>query len=154
MIRRPPRSTLFPYTTLFRSLFMREGTLLARPFDVKRLAFTGQELPVAEHVNMDPANEIGAFAVSEEGTLIYRKKAGDGGDRELVWFNRDGKAAEVVGSPLQSTGSNVFSLSRDGRLVAFSAAFQGTPGADIWIEDIQRSVRPRVTTDPATDHNP
>src|SRR2546429_9844559 len=27
MIRRPPRSTLFPYTTLFRSLFV--GTLLA-----------------------------------------------------------------------------------------------------------------------------
>src|SRR5438132_10048214 len=25
MIRRPPRSTLFPYTTLFRSLFPREG---------------------------------------------------------------------------------------------------------------------------------
>src|SRR2546430_8660606 len=24
MIRRPPRSTLFPYTTLFRSLFSRE----------------------------------------------------------------------------------------------------------------------------------
>src|SRR3712207_7283306 len=24
MIRRPPRSTLFPYTTLFRSAFMRE----------------------------------------------------------------------------------------------------------------------------------
>src|SRR5260221_11277664 len=25
MIRRPPRSTLFPYTTLFRSLFMRRN---------------------------------------------------------------------------------------------------------------------------------
>src|SRR3989441_8883852 len=25
MIRRPPRSTLFPYTTLFRSLGLREG---------------------------------------------------------------------------------------------------------------------------------
>src|SRR2546427_6874106 len=25
MIRRPPRSTLFPYTTLFRSLFALEG---------------------------------------------------------------------------------------------------------------------------------
>src|SRR5260221_5022196 len=25
MIRRPPRSTLFPYTTLFRSLHRREG---------------------------------------------------------------------------------------------------------------------------------
>src|SRR2546430_12123338 len=26
MIRRPPRSTLFPYTTLFRSLFLAAGT--------------------------------------------------------------------------------------------------------------------------------
>src|SRR3712207_8455946 len=32
MIRRPPRSTLFPYTTLFRSMAMAEaGTLLAAP---------------------------------------------------------------------------------------------------------------------------
>src|SRR2546422_5535690 len=38
MIRRPPRSTLFPYTTLFRSLFARErlrhipvGALLLSP---------------------------------------------------------------------------------------------------------------------------
>src|SRR2546427_6320874 len=30
MIRRPPRSTLFPYTTLFRSLL---GNLLAHVFD-------------------------------------------------------------------------------------------------------------------------
>src|SRR5256885_11048740 len=28
MIRRPPRSTLFPYTTLFRSRLMREDNLL------------------------------------------------------------------------------------------------------------------------------
>src|SRR5260370_5195194 len=27
MIRRPPRSTLFPYTTLFRSVFDVDGTL-------------------------------------------------------------------------------------------------------------------------------
>src|SRR3712207_7930415 len=29
MIRRPPRSTLFPYTTLFRSLFLRRAADLA-----------------------------------------------------------------------------------------------------------------------------
>src|SRR2546425_5888859 len=28
MIRRPPRSTLFPYTTLFRSLFFKDETLM------------------------------------------------------------------------------------------------------------------------------
>src|SRR2546427_2891520 len=32
MIRRPPRSTLFPYTTLFRS---REGEKCARPRDAE-----------------------------------------------------------------------------------------------------------------------
>src|SRR5258708_33138918 len=30
MIRRPPRSTLFPYTTLFRSLDRSSGTIHAR----------------------------------------------------------------------------------------------------------------------------
>src|SRR3989338_9873137 len=29
MIRRPPRSTLFPYTTLFRSDYLRTGTFVA-----------------------------------------------------------------------------------------------------------------------------
>src|SRR2546421_8274685 len=32
MIRRPPRSTLFPYTTLFRSLVRRSSRLLGKPF--------------------------------------------------------------------------------------------------------------------------
>src|SRR2546430_7580829 len=34
MIRRPPRSTLFPYTTLFRSRFWRDAAVTAscRPF--------------------------------------------------------------------------------------------------------------------------
>src|SRR3712207_7261761 len=34
MIRRPPRSTLFPYTTLFRSLLERLGGLSAELEDV------------------------------------------------------------------------------------------------------------------------
>src|SRR5690242_21848839 len=37
MIRRPPRSTLFPYTTLFRSLEEIEAVLSAHP-DVKQAA--------------------------------------------------------------------------------------------------------------------
>src|SRR3712207_8119930 len=39
MIRRPPRSTLFPYTTLFRSLWgalLYGGRVVVVPFDVSR----------------------------------------------------------------------------------------------------------------------
>src|SRR5258707_10181277 len=37
MIRRPPRSTLFPYTTLFRSAVSFEDIATPRRWDVRRL---------------------------------------------------------------------------------------------------------------------
>src|SRR2546426_12499183 len=36
MIRRPPRSTLFPYTTLFRSLLPARAGEIARPYVANR----------------------------------------------------------------------------------------------------------------------
>src|SRR6266480_6533128 len=42
MIRRPPRSTLFPYTTLFRSSPLRQEVL---PHVVRRELRVGAELP-------------------------------------------------------------------------------------------------------------
>src|SRR6266496_6134544 len=41
MIRRPPRSTLFPYTTLFRFLAMQSGCLVARCRPVPGLVGAG-----------------------------------------------------------------------------------------------------------------
>src|SRR5947209_12320103 len=35
MIRRPPRSTLFPYTTLFRSLLLARGVRILDQLDVE-----------------------------------------------------------------------------------------------------------------------
>src|SRR2546430_13380571 len=37
MIRRPPRSTLFPYTTLFRSSVAMNAQLLSRNLETQRL---------------------------------------------------------------------------------------------------------------------
>src|SRR2546430_9975784 len=37
MIRRPPRSTLFPYTTLFRSLLQHQRAAARRGWDVRPL---------------------------------------------------------------------------------------------------------------------
>src|ERR1035438_10779475 len=44
MIRRPPRSTLFPYTTLFRSTLSRHETVAVHIWD-----FGGQEMMHATH---------------------------------------------------------------------------------------------------------
>src|SRR2546429_1844507 len=56
MIRRPPRSTLFPYTTLFRSLGAFQIGALAR---VHPYFFTlGDELG---HLDRHPVRELGGF---------------------------------------------------------------------------------------------
>src|SRR6266498_5914666 len=48
MIRRPPRSTLFPYTTLFRS---------ARP-GAEAVAVAADQLPVVPHAAARPARPV------------------------------------------------------------------------------------------------
>src|SRR5690349_21996128 len=62
MIRRPPRSTLFPYTTLFRS--MRIAKALADPNRARALlALEGRELCVCQIVEL-----FGLAPRSEEHT--------------------------------------------------------------------------------------
>src|SRR5688572_31711286 len=50
MIRRPPRSTLFPYTTLFRSGVRVIRTEIFEPYDIYR-KLTGKPKGVAIDVN-------------------------------------------------------------------------------------------------------
>src|SRR3712207_8414878 len=53
MIRRPPRSTLFPYTTLFRSAGLPEtwdtGTLEGRTTLANEDGFTGSAIGIGEY---------------------------------------------------------------------------------------------------------
>src|SRR3712207_8537975 len=72
MIRRPPRSTLFPYTTLFRSLLVAEAVVA-----VLDLVVAGGAPPQAHdlvhrrHVlgaDLDAGEAVGAVVRSEEHT--------------------------------------------------------------------------------------
>src|SRR3712207_8004097 len=51
MIRRPPRSTLFPYTTLFRSAPLTRGGLLRCP-TVERAALGADSAPTWRRPNL------------------------------------------------------------------------------------------------------
>src|SRR2546422_4479533 len=73
MIRRPPRSTLFPYTTLFRSAVLSSQTLSRECLNLHRV---GAALPrrsaVQQHrrhqVRTLPPSLTGRFSRSEEHT--------------------------------------------------------------------------------------
>src|SRR3712207_8874904 len=70
MIRRPPRSTLFPYTTLFRSLVVPEGG----------------ELPPEEELEAEEAEEAepvdAAGATEEDGAAAWEAEAEAAGRSE------------------------------------------------------------------------
>src|SRR2546429_608128 len=71
MIRRPPRSTLFPYTTLFRSVITPKITSPIRQFLVQRGSRVrqGQMLAILENKDLAAAAEQskGEFAQAEAG---------------------------------------------------------------------------------------
>src|SRR3712207_6977538 len=75
MIRRPPRSTLFPYTTLFRSqrnlLWDAHRRVLVRHDDLDATALHGGHEPVG--IGLDDG----------EGAVV----AGDDGDRKSTRLN-------------------------------------------------------------------
>src|SRR3712207_6907513 len=64
MIRRPPRSTLFPYTTLFRSDELRafDGFEQARNRYFERLPKPDRELRAAVHRHSKPDDHIVAWS--------------------------------------------------------------------------------------------
>src|SRR3712207_8444921 len=80
MIRRPPRSTLFPYTTLFRSvaLFWDADALLTAPVDLVRstgtTTFTGALRSLAER-SINPLVEGDRLQADRKSTRLNSSHA-------------------------------------------------------------------------------
>src|SRR3712207_8496257 len=86
MIRRPPRSTLFPYTTLFRSTRFRDGGVRVSP-------------ELTEHA----ADMLGDAQMNEAGRRGALKARLSASEREGDQLRRGGRArSEEHTSELQS----------------------------------------------------
>src|SRR2546428_6578601 len=80
MIRRPPRSTLFPYTTLFRSLVQKNSDILE--FFRKTIAFTkkhsilqNRKFFLGRDLNNDDVDRGRTFGRSEEHTSELQSRS-------------------------------------------------------------------------------
>jgi len=119
-------------------LFLRLNTLMAQPFDAKRLELTGEAFPVADPVQEDEGRMHGVFSASENGVLTYVEGA-SGGGWQLIWVDRSGKKlGEVPGADAYADAQ----ISPDGKRLAFTLRSSGN---DIWIYDIARGVKTRLT---------
>jgi Tol biopolymer transport system component len=114
-----------------RLLFLREGTLMAQPFDARRLALAGEPVPVAERVGS--FRDGGYFSASANDVLVYRTADTD---FQLTWFDRQGA---VSGRASEPGGFRSVALSPDGaRAVASRTNPLDTTQADLWLFDFSR----------------
>ena len=116
------------------------GTLMALPFDPRRLEVLGGPAPVAEGVQVGPTSRAGKLAVSRSGAITFA--TGAVGSYTLVEVTREGTERDL-GAPARFYGTP--RLSPDGRRIALSINEVGS--SDNWIFDRVAKTLTRVTFD-------
>ena len=143
-------STHVEYTALGYLFYVREGSLVAQPFDVTRLEVTGDAMVIAEDVRANGVIGQSAFTLSASGVLVYRTIFNP--PRTLSWYDRNGHVLKSV-----EDSPSVYvkpALAADNHSVV--TCIQDRPGApcDLWRVDLDRGARSRMTSDPANDSFP
>ncbi len=128
-------------------LFARETTVMAQPFDAARLQLSGEPFPVTEQVIFTGQYSYSNFSISETGTMAFC--SGSISNRQLVWFDREGKSLGSVGPPGEY---NDIVLSPDEKRLATQRIVNGN--SDIWLMDLARRLPSRFTFDAATEDDP
>ena len=145
----PAKSTI-AYALPGVLLYLREGTLMAQPFDANATRVAGDPIPVAERIRYFPQTSSALFSVSANGLLIYQPESASALS-ELRWLDRTGKELGTLGTPGDQANPRI---SPDGKRVALDIIDHQTGNMDIWIYDVSGGVATRVTSDPAIDAAP
>ena len=129
-------------------LFNRQESLMARPFDAANLEFKGDPFPVAERLGAIAVLPGVAYAISENGVLVYR--GGGRNEAQLTWFNREGRRLGTVG---ERGEYRQFVLSPDDKRVALERYDPKTNTRDLWLLDLATGIFSRFTSDPSNDQD-
>ena len=120
-------------------VFVRNGNLMAQPFDADHLRLNGQAVPIAEHVLYNPDRYTGAYSLSDNGLLVFLSRSSVV-KSQLTWFEIDGRKLETVGEPAAILS---ISISPDGKRAL--AQVQGNPADSLWMYDLNRGITRRFT---------
>jgi serine/threonine-protein kinase len=119
-------------------VYAQNGTLMAVPFNSKRLELAGSPAPVADGVR---ESTMGAaqYALSASGTLVYVAGGVAGSLSRLAWVDRAGKE-QLLAAPAH--GYSNPRLSPDGLRIAVTI-FE--PAPDVWTYDMARDALSHAT---------
>ena len=131
-------------------VFARDDTLMAQPFDLEARQLKGDAVSAgrARHQRGKPLR----------GCIGRRRTARWCTDRpalepapQLTWFDRTGHVLGTLGDAAPYAS---LALSPDERRVAVALGTGNPENVDIWLIDVARNVRSRLTVDPGRDVSP
>ncbi|HYX68534.1 MAG TPA: protein kinase [Terriglobales bacterium] len=123
-------------------LFVREGTLMAQPFNPARGTLSGEPQPIGEQVQYDPQFNFAVFSASKGGEVAYQAGAVDVGTK-LILIDRTGKESLLDQEPAMIES---IALEPSGSRMALSIRDAGTRG-DIWLYQLAEKQKTRLTFD-------
>jgi Tol biopolymer transport system component len=139
-------------------LYLREGSLLAQPFDMSRLQPSGEPVPIASRIQRWAVTGSSAFSVSDNGVLAYQ--AGEASAR-LCWLDRRGVERATFGpegnyfDPFKNRlGASPPRISPDGRRFVYSVTDARRGTSDLWTQEIEGGRQTRLTNDFDEDLSP
>ncbi len=146
------RGGSFPRFATGRIYWSRSGRLLAAAFDPRR-GSVGEPESAQDGVSWYPINGAAQAALSAGGSLAYVPGSAPWRPlRRLRWVARSG-TIEPQAEPLAEARLYYDpALSADGRRLAVAIAEAGN--SDLWIYDLERRTRSRLTDSPGEDQGP
>jgi eukaryotic-like serine/threonine-protein kinase len=122
-------------------VYARAGSLLAVPFDLKRLEIKGRPVRVLDGVLMSTNTGIAQFTIASNGTLVYAPGKAEGGERVPVWVDSKGKATPL---PVPRRSYLHPALSPDEKQLAIEV--EG-PSHNLYSYDLSRGTFTKLTFD-------
>ena len=119
-------------------LYARDGSLLAQPFDSRKLRLAGDAISTGQQVRQHALIGTGPFSASNNGVLA---SAGKDGMARLVWIDRAGRETGTLASPAAFRSVR---LSPDAKEVLVGEIDPRTGMQDVWTGDVSRAVLTRM----------
>ena len=129
-------------------IYHLQSQLLAQKFDAAQGTISGDPVMLANQVEYDIGTWHTTFTVSSNGLLVYEPGSKTLGN-DLYWFDRSGNSVGKAGERAFYKGAG--RISPDGKRLAVA---MGDPQADIWVVDLGRGSRTRLTFGGATHLEP
>ena len=131
-------------------LFVQRSTLFAQPFDPGKGRLQGKPIALADGVGSGFGVTRAMFSASADGTLVSVRKP-PARRSTLEWLDRAGKRLGNLGQPMEFYDAV---LSPDGKKLAVGIGDTRTDQGNLWVLDLSRGTRTRLTFGPTSAWGP